>query len=383
MAEIDELMRRGQIRAAYDASCRANAAIPDGYPFRDERTPDQIAQRWHQHGEVCWHNARFAEAEVAFDRAYAIREHTYGAEHPLALDTLERRAAHAHYQLDHPVARERFERVTAGLVAAYGDDHVRVAIARRNHAACLRDAGRRAEARVLIDRAIGVLERELPPEHPDLVAALKVDALLHLRDRSYWAAIRSAERAVDLGRRIWDVDHPFVASAELTLAAAEIEVGQRKRAAQRYTRIVVNLERAYGDHPLVGIALSQHASALHGARDNYQQALALSRRGFDLYQRVYPNHGFALGWRLFTLLLDAGRPVDAAELARELDPKATRLNRFNLASRLANAFWKLRDHRAAQPWVERARDTCDDPATRDSWAARADAMPDGGERRIR
>lgn len=376
MAEIDELWRRGQFRAAYDASCRANAVIPEGYPFRTACPPDEIAQRWHDHGQLCWHNARFAEAEAAFDRAYAMRERTHGAEHPLALDTLERRAALAHYQRAYTVARERFEQVITGFVAIHGDDHVRVAVARRNYAACLRDLGRPYEAQVLLDRAIAVFDRELPAEHPDVAAALKVEALLHHRGKSHWAAIRSAERAIDIGRRIWDHDHPFVASAELTLAAAEAEVGQRKRAVRRYDRIIANLERAYGDHPLVGLALSQYASALHGAGDNYEHAVALSRRGLEMHRRYYPEQSFVFRWRLLTLMVDAGRPVDAADLALEFDPELSRRDRFKVAAHLANAFWQVGDHRAAQPWVERARDTCDDPATRERWAARAEALPD-------
>src|SRR4051812_19544398 len=138
------LLERGQIRAAYDASLQVVGELTTGvHPFR---TALDAARAWHLHGLVCWHNARMTEAERALGMAYAARLAANGEDHDETLDSLERLAAVAHYQLRHDLAIERFEKAIAGRVRLHGEDHVRVAIARRNFAAHQRDQRRLTEA---------------------------------------------------------------------------------------------------------------------------------------------------------------------------------------------------------------------------------------------
>jgi hypothetical protein len=89
---------------------------------------------------LSWYNARFDECERVLETSHQLRRQVRGDHHPDTLDTLERLAALAHYQLrDDDLAGERFSAAIAGLSRAHGADHVRVAVARRNHAAYLRD----------------------------------------------------------------------------------------------------------------------------------------------------------------------------------------------------------------------------------------------------
>jgi tetratricopeptide (TPR) repeat protein len=364
------LLERGAIRAAYDASLKACGDLAEGaHPFR---SATDAASRWHLHGLVCWHNGRMAEAEHALEKAYAARLDAYGATNSDTLDTLERLAAVANYQSRHDLAAERFEQVIAGLIAKYGEGGVRVAVAQRNHAALLRDARRLPEARTLIDRATDVLERELPAQHADVIAALKVDAMLHIYEGSHQAAWRIAVRAVELGTSLWEQAHPFVANAELIAASAETHLKQFDRAHKRFPRIQKSIERAYGEHPMLAIAMSKRASLLEASGKNLADAVQLAREAVRMYRSFYPEAGGGMVWSLFSILMTAKRPIDAAELAQEIGDRISPTIAHAMAGRLANEFLKVGAYREALPWLERARDGCTDADVRAKWDAQVD-----------
>ena len=174
-----------------------------GHPFREAPSPLDEARRWHEHGHpVLGQVAAFPEARDALRRTYATRRRLLGPDHADTLETLERLAALAHFCMD-DAAIARFEAVLAGSLRLYGDEHVRVAVARRNFAACLRDRGRKRDARIQIRASQrDVRARAAPPEHADVVAGLKVEAMLLEGERAHHAAIERAERAAALGRRV-------------------------------------------------------------------------------------------------------------------------------------------------------------------------------------
>ncbi len=362
----EQLWHRGRLAAAGELSAVAIAALPepDHAPFRDD---GNLAQRWHEHGTWMWHLARHAEAERALRRAYELRLHALGAAHADTLATLERLAAlDAHLHRDDAAAK--FETVVAGLERS----PVRQAIARRNHAAYLRDVQRLPEARAQLDRATLVLERELPDSHPEVIHGLKVDALLHLYEGSPEPARVIATRAVERATRQWSADHPFTTGAELTLAAAELRTGKLGEAGKRLPAIVERLEAAYGEHPLVALALTRHAQLEQQRARRFDLAEQLARRAVAIYKRFYPAHYASVAWTLFEILMEGNRPVDAADLAIELEPIATKRLRAAMAARIGNALVKVRDYRQALPWLDRARDASEDPEIAAKWAAHAD-----------
>ena len=369
---IQRLWNAGQIRAAYEASVKSTEARPTtDHPFRDPVRTLDTARQWHEHGILCWHNARFPEAGAVLGRAHVARKAALGEDHPETLDTLERLAALSHYLVaDDAVAR--FEDVVARFERVHGEDHVRVAIARRNLAACLRDRQRIAEARTILDRAVDVIERALPPEHPDVVAALKVDAMIHNAEGTYHAAIGLAERAVKLGTRIWDEDHPLVASPELTIAGAELRLGEHKRALKRMPAVVKRLQRGYGEHPLVAIAMSKQAHIELELGSNFQHAETLIRAAMAMYRKTYPPMPVFMGWILFQILFESRQIVEAGELVLELGDRPSQRQRAAMAGKLANYLVKLGDYPRAIPWLERTRDLVEDPEVRVKWDEQVD-----------
>jgi len=374
------LWHAGEIRAAYEHSAARVAAAPvSEHPFRDASASLEVAREWHAHGILCWHAARFAECKTMLDRAHAARKQVLGAEHPDTLDTLERRAALAHYLLADD-DQARFDDVVGRLVRVFGEDHLRVAIARRNFSTCFRDRGRIDDARAMLELARPVIERELPTDHAEVVALYKVDAMLAIAEQRSAEAIGIAERAIRVGIWVWHDDHPFVAAAALTLASAEARQGDDKRAVKRMPDIHRSFDRAYGRHPLVALALHKHGQLELALGRNFQLAEQLVRRGIEMYRETYPTMPMGMAQTLFKIMFASGRVVDAGELAVEL-ADAPRWLQLDMTSKVANHLVKLRDFRTALPFVKRARDLCDDDETRAKWAEQAayvaDQLPPG------
>jgi hypothetical protein len=244
---VQRLWDAGRILAAYEASSEPVAAS-SAHPFRDQLQLLTDAQQWHERGVLCWYNARNAEARAALARAYELRIKILGPEHPDTLDTAERQAAAARSIPEREAVLER-------LIAVFGDQDLRVAIARRNLAALLRDEHQLSEARATLALAAPIIERSLPRDHPDVIALLKVDALLSSCEESYDTAMARATAAIERGQRAWTPEHPFVTSVELTILHIELATGRYKSAHRRSPSVCRRLEAAYGEHPLVAIAL--------------------------------------------------------------------------------------------------------------------------------
>lgn len=244
---VQRLWDAGRILAAYEGSSEP-VALSNEHPFRDQHLLLTDAQQWHERGVLCWYNARDGEAEAALARAYELRRKILGPDHPDTLDTVERQAAAAR-------SIPKFEAVIDRLIAVFDEQHLRVAIARRNFAAELRNASRVPEARAIFRLAAPVIESSLPSGHGDVVALLKVAALLCVHEEDHASSIARATRAIELGQGLWNEAHPFIASAELIVATAERKLHKYKRARQRLPWICERLEAAYGEHPLLALAL--------------------------------------------------------------------------------------------------------------------------------
>lgn len=382
--QTQRLWHAGKIRAAYEHSASTQVtAVASEHPFRDANASLEQARRWHEHGMLCFHVAQFAECHTMLERAHAARVRMLGAEHPDALETLERRAALAHYRLaaDAPA---KFEDVVKRLVRALGEDHGRVAIARRNQAACLRDTGELAEARRVLELARPAIEGAWPTAHAEAIALDKVDALLAVLEDRAADAIPIAERAIRTGTAVWHDTHPFVAAAEMTLAAAELELDEAKRAAKRMSAVRKVFQNVYGRcHPLLAIADHYYARCELVLGRNFELAEMLASGAINLYRETYPAAPVAFSHTLFDILYESRRVVDAGELALELED-APRWLQLEMTSKVANHLVAMRDFRAALRFVKRTRDLCDEDELRAKWtdqlAYLTEQLPPGPDR---
>ncbi|MEO7094429.1 MAG: hypothetical protein ABI175_14335, partial [Polyangiales bacterium] len=326
------------------------ATRSSAHPFRDQHLLLADAQLWHERGVLAWHNARHVEAEAALARAFVLRNENLGPDHPETLETLERQAACAR-------SVPKLEAVIARLIGVFGVQHVRVAIARRNLAADLRNASRLREARALLGLAGPVIEGALPAGHADVVALLKVDALLNLYEKRYEPALALASRAIELGQGLWPEAHPFLASAELTVLHVELATKNYKSAHRRFPSILGRLEAAFGAHPLVAITLWLGARIDLEGEYGLLQAEGDMVRAIEMVRAVHEETAH-LELTLFEVLYRTGRVLDAEKVAHVLYDRVDRPDQKMVASWLARRF-RERDPRRFAVWQRRAEDDRD------------------------
>ena len=367
-ATVQRLWDAGRILAAYEAS-REPVPVSPEHPFRDQHLLVAEAQQWHEHGVLCWYNARDAQARAALDRAHEMRRKLLGPEHPDTLDTQERIAAAT-------PSIEAFETVIGRLIAVLGEPHLRVAIARRNLAAALRDAGKPEAARSTLQLAAPVIESALPAGHPDVVALLKVDALLCVIEKNFEGAIERASRAIEIGQGLWNESHPFIASAELTIVNAEYALAKYKRARQRLPSICWRLEVGFGEHPILALALWRGAGIALAGRYGLQEAELDLRRAIEIFRAAgHPATGVEVS--LFENLFYSGRTIEAGEYAESIFDSAARAAKYVIATRLERAFRRAAWKDQAQVWAQRAFDASLDDETRAEWAERVAGAGNG------
>jgi hypothetical protein len=314
---VEALWRAGELRAAVELS----ASRFRGGPFRDadvDAVGDDLdaAARLFAHGSRCWFVARWADAELALDRALAIRAAQLGDRDVATLACVERLAAVAHKQRRLADARVRWDAVVDALEIAAP---VLGACAARNYAAYL--TGRRGdlrEPRELMDRALAVLVGELGEAHDDVLAARKANAMLLIREGAPRKALDAIQRALE-DTALPD-DHPFVAGAKL--AAVRARLAARKPDAAAIEALLVDaiasFERGYGEHPLLAIAL--YLGAKHGSAPP-EVAAERAARAFAVRRRFDPlpdRDTRVIGEAAHSLLEAAGLRDDAARLHREL-----------------------------------------------------------------
>jgi hypothetical protein len=124
-------------------------------------------------------------------------------------------------------------------------------------------------------------------------------------------------------------------------------------------------------HPLTAVVLLRQAQLVH--RDKHgslERAEELARRSLAIVRETLPVVTGDFTWTLFQILMDAGKPVDAAELATQIDPDLEIDMRLELAARLSNRFLQIGDYKTALPWLARACEACGgDAELRAEWTA--------------
>jgi hypothetical protein len=288
---VDELWRSGDLRAAADASAAALELY--GEPFRGTDTADlELARLLHDHGTLCWYVARFDEAERCLDRAYDIRQTLLGDTHLETLDTLGRLAGLANYQRRIELADDRYDRLVEVLRGIEGNKGMRLAIARRNYAAFLRDGDQKREARELMDQATKVLKHTDQPL--ELLALRKADALLHCVQRDHRRALDLVEAA--LRDAPLPADHPHLATARLIAARTLLILDSFAEGLRLVDELVPQLERGYGDHPIVAIAIQLRAQlTIEAGRPH--DAIADQTRAVAIAERFYPDRWHTPSWK--------------------------------------------------------------------------------------
>jgi DNA-binding CsgD family transcriptional regulator/tetratricopeptide (TPR) repeat protein len=264
-----------------------------------------------------------AYAPVAALQASALGAHREAVAHlerilPL-LDELpaEERAKWLEWHADECMAIDREAealRSYDGAVAAWaraGDDERRAAVLAR-HAYALWGVGRNAEARVVVQEAVAILESR--PPGLALATAYTYSAHLHMLAREIASAIDLGRRAVAIAEEHDDV--ALIARASNIVGAAEwfVDPDQAERTLAR----ALDAAHRSGDDTIVGIVLRMLGSGAGEVR-RYATADRWLRAGVDWCAEhdLDIHGGYCLAWAARTAL-EQGRWAEAADKAEHV-----------------------------------------------------------------
>ncbi|MCA9652421.1 MAG: serine/threonine protein kinase [Myxococcales bacterium] len=157
-----------------------------------------------------------------------------------------------------------------------------------NRAVVLTTAGRLAESRIDLQRALALRERELPPDHPD-IATTRINLGIALDGLGRFDEARAAyERALDEYLRTLGPDHPRVAGVLVTLGNLLVHHGEIDQAEAQVRRAIAIYEATVGPvHPHLASAFNNLA-VVHHAQDDDEAALEDLGRALTIWEQVFP-----------------------------------------------------------------------------------------------
>lgn len=270
--------------------------------------------------------AAYAEARVLFERALALAENMFGADHPSTATSLNNLARLLHDQGDFSGARPLLERALMIDEKALGVDDLNTAMILNNLGGLLNSEhdllglhGDLTEARSYYERALAIRERALGPDHPDIAASLNnlggvLDSLDDLA-----GAKPLYERALVIHEKAFGPDHLATAVSINNLGYLLRKQGDLGAAQHYYERALAIREKSLGpNHPDTAVSLNNLGFVLW-SQDNlaeaqvyYERALAISDGSLGTYHPVTKTCA-----RNTVLVLDELGHGDKAKALRE------------------------------------------------------------------
>jgi tetratricopeptide (TPR) repeat protein len=227
---------------------------------------------------------------------------------------VDRCAGYLKSRADYGAAEPLFRRALGIDEKSLGPNHPELAIRLNHLALLLSDTNRRAEAEVLFRRALDIDERSLGPNHPEVAICLNNLAKL-LRETSRLAEAEPlVRRALDIDERSLGPNHPEVAICLNNLANLLREANRLAEAEPLIRRALGIDEKSLGpNHPSVAVRLNNLA-LLYSKANRHAEAEPLFRRALGIDEKSlgpnHPNVAFRL-WGLGALLRDTNRSTEA------------------------------------------------------------------------
>jgi tetratricopeptide (TPR) repeat protein len=294
-------------------------------------------------GSVLQADGDYAQAELMYRQALAIREKALGPDHVVVANSLNNLASLLQAEGDYVGAEPLYRRALAIEEKALGPDHPYVAVTLNNLASLLQAEGDYAGAEPLYRRALAIDEKALGPDHPDVARCLNNLALLLQAKGDYVRAESMYRRALAIDEKALGPDHPYVATCLNNLALLLKAKGDYASAEPLYRQALAIQEKALGpDHPDVALSLNNLALLLK-AKGDYASAEPMYDRALAIREKAlgpdHPDVAVSLN-NLASLLQAEGDYASAEPLYRRalaIDERAlgrehpqTKALRFNL-----------------------------------------------------
>ncbi|MBZ5638111.1 MAG: serine/threonine-protein kinase [Acidobacteriia bacterium] len=202
---------------------------------------------------------------------------------------------------------------------ALGPNHPDVAESLNNLASLHWFEGKYAEAESLYKRSLEIWEKTLGPDHPDVAKSLNNLALVYWNEGKYAEAVPLAKRSLDIWEKALGPEHPDVARSLNGLASIYSSQGQKEKAEPLFQRSAAIYEKALGSYypglaaPLVNLAnLYCDEGRLTEAEPLYTRSLAIREKTLG---QDHPDVAVSLN-NLATLYCEEGKYAEAEPLCK-------------------------------------------------------------------
>jgi tetratricopeptide (TPR) repeat protein len=221
------------------------------------------------------------QAKVLYERALAIREEIFGADHHETARIINSLALLLKDQGDLAGAQRFQERDLAITEKALGPDHPDTAASLDNLAQLLKQQNDLAAAEPLYERALAIRERVLGSENPGTATTLSnLARLLHAKG-DFERALSLSKRAAAINEKVLGPDHPHTAATLNALAFVMAKLGDVHGARELLKRALAINEKALGsDHPITANSLVDLGGLLDAsaALPLYERALQVNEK---------------------------------------------------------------------------------------------------------
>ncbi len=239
------------------------------------------------------------------------------------------------------------------------------------------------DARIPLERALGLLEKTVGHDHPEVATVLNALGNAALGAGDFPGALDRYSSALAVRERVFGPDHPGTAALMGNLGLLHENIGDYPRARTLLERSLASFEKGLGpDHPNVGAELTNlgtvlfDTGALPEAKALYERAIAIHERTFGPDHPGLAEDRAGLARTEVRLgHLDAARPLLEKALASTERAAGAAPNELTLAL-LGMAEWHLADHHPelSVPLLERALAVGDPRLAADVEMVLADAV---------
>jgi len=297
ITEYEKRIDEGEVKAAINLGLLRQrrdewAASIDAYE-RATKLDDEDAQAWLALGNAFRHLGRAGEAEVAFVRARALLELSFGGEHLEVAEALSGLGAAKNELGQFGEAQELFERALKIQEKEVGGDTVEAAFSLSGLAVAHNGRGELDRGVDLMGRALRIEEQELGPEAPSVATSLQSLAAMVVQAGDYVKAKALLDRAVEIQEASPSVSDGDLAYALDTLGVYWDTVGRYQEGLELHERAIDLQERELPpEHLEVMMSQVCRADSLHGL-GRYAQARDILQWVIPVFEQTYsPDHVF-------------------------------------------------------------------------------------------
>lgn len=248
--------------------------------------PDVQAELYHTLGGLQQKLGKFEEAEALLESALEQRRSLYGDAHRTVAESLVGlgllRMEQAQLEEAERLVRQGLEMSRRHLAS----DHPLVAQATAALGKVLQERGAYDEAVQSYQEAVRLYSSS-GQTSPELSASLSELANTHFYAGRYDVSESLNRRALEINRRLYGGQHPFVGDDLINLGAIQFQRGEFQEAERYYRQGLKIIEAWYGaEHHRTASALTMLGRALI-PQERYEEGAAVLQRSLSILQRVY------------------------------------------------------------------------------------------------